>query len=272
MKLLWPWEIGKKLDKLHRKKLETKIHSEETFEQILLRERIRCDRNGHKFSLVIFEIEEKSQEAIEKLVRILHKRQTRLCDEVGLFHKQNIGVILCCTDRQSALSFAEDIRYKASSNQQTITFTVYEYPDNWQDIYHKNGSIRKHHFNGIIKKNDKNNSERSIFYSGEKKRRASEAVSIHHNEQNPNNLRHNIKIPLSFKYGTPAWKRVLDITGSLLGLVILLPLFLFISLVIKIVSPGGSVFIKEERLGYLGKRLTLWRFRTEKINKNNTDK
>ncbi len=119
LKLLWYWKRGKNFYKKHQKKLQTDIHSEKTFEQILLRERIRCDRNGHKFSLVIFEVEEKSQEAIEKLVRILHNRQTRLCDEVGLFHKQNIGVILCCTDRQSALSFAEDIRHKASSNQTT---------------------------------------------------------------------------------------------------------------------------------------------------------
>jgi lipopolysaccharide/colanic/teichoic acid biosynthesis glycosyltransferase len=63
----------------------------------------------------------------------------------------------------------------------------------------------------------------------------------------------------------PVWKRAMDITGSLIGLIILIPLFLFISFLIKIVSPG-PVFFKQDRIGYGGKIFTFWKFRTMKVN------
>jgi lipopolysaccharide/colanic/teichoic acid biosynthesis glycosyltransferase len=63
----------------------------------------------------------------------------------------------------------------------------------------------------------------------------------------------------------PIWKRAMDITGSLIGLIILIPLFLFISFLIKIVSPG-PVFFKQDRIGYGGKIFTFWKFRTMKVN------
>ncbi|NIT60128.1 MAG: sugar transferase [Aliifodinibius sp.] len=63
----------------------------------------------------------------------------------------------------------------------------------------------------------------------------------------------------------PAWKRVMDIVGSLLGLTLLAPLLLLIAIVIKVVSPG-PVFYMQTRIGYLGKAFTLWKFRTMKLD------
>ena len=63
----------------------------------------------------------------------------------------------------------------------------------------------------------------------------------------------------------PAWKRALDIVGALFGFTLILPLFLLIALFIKIVSPG-PVFFKQDRIGYLGKLFTCWKFRTMKLN------
>lgn len=63
----------------------------------------------------------------------------------------------------------------------------------------------------------------------------------------------------------PAWKRAMDIVGSLLSLVLLAPLLLLIASVIKMVSPG-PVLYTQTRVGYLGKTFTLWKFRTMKRN------
>src|SRR5439155_14554431 len=63
----------------------------------------------------------------------------------------------------------------------------------------------------------------------------------------------------------PAGKRGMDIVGALCGLVLFSPLFLFIAIVIKIVSPG-PVFLRQERVGRLGRPFTLWKFRTMKVN------
>jgi exopolysaccharide biosynthesis polyprenyl glycosylphosphotransferase len=60
-------------------------------------------------------------------------------------------------------------------------------------------------------------------------------------------------------------KRVLDITGSLLGLVFLSPVFLAITLGIKLTSRGPVLF-KQERLGQWGKAFTFLKFRSMYVN------
>jgi exopolysaccharide biosynthesis polyprenyl glycosylphosphotransferase len=56
-------------------------------------------------------------------------------------------------------------------------------------------------------------------------------------------------------------KRVFDFTFSTLGLLLLSPLLLIFAILIKITSPG-PVFFKQARLGYHGRRFTLYKFRT----------
>ena len=63
----------------------------------------------------------------------------------------------------------------------------------------------------------------------------------------------------------PAWKRWMDILGSILGLILFAPVFFIIPLIIKVVSPG-PVFFKQERIGFGGKKFIFLKFRTMKIN------
>ena len=51
---------------------------------------------------------------------------------------------------------------------------------------------------------------------------------------------------------TATLKRPFDIVGSVVGLVLLLPIFLVIAIIIKIDSPG-PVFFRQERVGRYGK-------------------
>lgn len=59
----------------------------------------------------------------------------------------------------------------------------------------------------------------------------------------------------------PPWKRALDLTVAALSLLLLSPLMLMIAALIKIVSPG-SVFFRQERVGYMGKPFMCFKFRT----------
>jgi len=63
----------------------------------------------------------------------------------------------------------------------------------------------------------------------------------------------------------PVWKRVLDIIVILLGLPAVLPVFILISLLIKIVSPG-PVFYRQSRIGYRGRRFDCLKFRSMRPN------
>ncbi len=62
-----------------------------------------------------------------------------------------------------------------------------------------------------------------------------------------------------------AIKRLFDILGSFLGLIILSPLLFIISATIKI-EDGGSVYYEQERLGKDGKTFKLYKFRSMKEN------
>lgn len=57
-------------------------------------------------------------------------------------------------------------------------------------------------------------------------------------------------------------KRLLDIFGALAGLVILFPVFLIVSLLIKKEDPGGKIIFKQVRLGKNGKPFTIYKFRS----------
>jgi lipopolysaccharide/colanic/teichoic acid biosynthesis glycosyltransferase len=63
----------------------------------------------------------------------------------------------------------------------------------------------------------------------------------------------------------PTWKRVLDISCIVLTLPLWFPIFLTIALWVKIVSPG-PIFFRQERIGFLGKRFMILKFRTMKVN------
>jgi lipopolysaccharide/colanic/teichoic acid biosynthesis glycosyltransferase len=59
----------------------------------------------------------------------------------------------------------------------------------------------------------------------------------------------------------PRWKRVLDVVCIALASPIILPVGLLIALMIKIVS-RGPVFFYQERVGHLGKKFRIVKFRT----------
>ncbi|MFN6566926.1 sugar transferase [Dendronalium sp. ChiSLP03b] len=69
-------------------------------------------------------------------------------------------------------------------------------------------------------------------------------------------------------------KRAFDLFFSLLGVAILLPLFFFIAIWIKLDSPG-TVFFRQVRIGRFGREFKIYKFRTmiqsaEKIGKQIT--
>lgn len=60
-------------------------------------------------------------------------------------------------------------------------------------------------------------------------------------------------------------KRVIDIIGSIVGLVLFSPFFLVIALLVKFTSPGPVLF-RQERMGLYGKKFLFLKFRTMQVN------
>ncbi|MGJ7031385.1 sugar transferase [Niabella hirudinis] len=60
-------------------------------------------------------------------------------------------------------------------------------------------------------------------------------------------------------------KQVLDVACAFCGMILLLPLYLFVALRVKLSSPGPVIY-KQERIGYKGKPFTLYKFRSMTVN------
>jgi exopolysaccharide biosynthesis polyprenyl glycosylphosphotransferase len=56
-------------------------------------------------------------------------------------------------------------------------------------------------------------------------------------------------------------KRVLDVVGSVFGLILLFPVLLVVALLIKMTSPGPALY-RQERVGRHGRQFRVWKFRS----------
>jgi lipopolysaccharide/colanic/teichoic acid biosynthesis glycosyltransferase len=83
-------------------------------------------------------------------------------------------------------------------------------------------------------------------------------------ENNPKIIT-GIEIGGSISGEISCWKRILDLTCILASLPCWLTLMICITLWIKVTSPG-PIFYRQERVGYRGRRFTMFKFRTMKPN------
>ncbi|PGM36403.1 multidrug MFS transporter [Bacillus cereus] len=61
-------------------------------------------------------------------------------------------------------------------------------------------------------------------------------------------------------------KRFMDIIGSLVGLILLAPIFCVIAIMIKIEDPKGPIVFKQIRVGKNGKEFHMYKFRSMVVN------
>lgn len=66
------------------------------------------------------------------------------------------------------------------------------------------------------------------------------------------------------------FKRIFDIVSSSIGLVLIFPVLVCISIIIKLTSKG-PIFYSQERMGLDGKIFKMWKFRTMECAKKNED-
>ena len=74
-----------------------------------------------------------------------------------------------------------------------------------------------------------------------------------------------IKSSRTFTLFDEALKRILDCVASGLGLIVFSPLFLKIWIAIRLESSGPAIF-SQERIGYLGRPFTIYKFRSMRID------
>jgi len=243
------------------------IKSSEELHAIMRRERCRVDRNSHAFSLAVFKVGSvrNNGSLAGCLAEVLNQRM-RATDEAGWFDSEHIAVVLDHTWAKGAWKFAASISDMVAAKATRPEFRVYTYsysPSDDDGDDHDSFSNRRtdDHFRfGSTEKYAGRTS--SVVVSGEQgigsEMRSGDSL-IRKEFHNPAE-----RLEPFLVRRMPAYKRITDIIGSLLGIIILSPFFAIIALLIQLVSPG-PVFFKQERMGYLGKRFKMWKFRTMKV-------
>jgi lipopolysaccharide/colanic/teichoic acid biosynthesis glycosyltransferase len=250
----WPSLRSKTIDKMD-------INLPWEFKKSLQRECARADRVGSHFAVVQFNTaNQRSRIELQvKLVDLL-KQRIRMTDELGWLDTHQIGVLLYNSDAKGAIRFAKDLKNDGSGEISHIHYEVYTYPPDQPDNSdHNSGFQLKHKMSNRKLRDVKSNVTESSGAGPEAHLSGGDHPSTTKISQNNGG---NLKV-LIFK--VPLWKRVSDIAGAVIAVAVLSPVFLIVSLYIKLVSPG-PVFFKQERIGYGGKIFQMWKFRTMKAN------
>ena len=213
------------------------ICGEKEFMRVLARERARAERSDHHFSLVVFESRCGKQHLSEVQTHLLGELRTRMrtTDEAGWLRKNRIGAILHNATAHNAWFFAKNIQMSLLADGSQLLCSVYSYPPQQQ--------------NGTTSTGD----------APEKKMEETNAGQQFNRDCPVEDLQSNFTKEMTRK------KRCIDLLGSLLGLIILSPLFILLWGVIKVVSPGPAIY-RQTRIGLGGRPFTFLKFRTMAIN------
>ena len=212
------------------------FRSAEEFSQILEFERHRADRTNGVFALLAFDSGRGlAGHAVYACLDKILRRRLRVTDTAGWLDARRIGVILPCTPAAGAWIVAEDVCRQVPADLLVPSCTVMCYPSNSPD--------QKDNARNGFKKVPKQNGERQP-HPDERPVDAMEAL---------------------FVAQTPSWKRLVDVGGASVGLILLSPLFLLTALAVKCTS-SGPVFFAQERTGLGGRRFRIYKFRSMVVN------
>ncbi len=210
------------LEWLRHTKIFNRVHPTKVFASILSRERDRANRTGQGFSVAVFEVGNgKGKTDAARVLVPILTRRIRSTDSIGWLLDGRIGTILPHTSPENAWLFVGNILNAYRDTDSPPECTVYIYPS--PDLPGAEGS------------------------SGNKPR---------HGETRP-----VVELESIVMLRIPAWKRAVDIVGSVSVLVLSSPLLLLVAFLIKVVSPGPVLF-RQERIGHLGRKFSMVKFRT----------
>ena len=218
------------------------INSAAEFNVIIAKEKARADRNNHVFSLVSFKITPLISD-IDSIIYFAQylKNRIRITDDIGWLDKDSIGVLLFNSLKVEAEKFIDKILRNFPPNI-CYKYAISTYPEDRIEHLHTVGTGTG---------------------SGEHHHSINSSASLpDHSRATDENIAQ--KLHPVFFHKTSFWKRLCDISLSVLALIVFSPLFFLIAIAVKLTSKG-PVFYNQQRAGLGGVPFTMLKFRTMKV-------
>jgi lipopolysaccharide/colanic/teichoic acid biosynthesis glycosyltransferase len=192
----------------------------------IARERMRTDRNGSPFSILMIELPSgrAAQCDFDYLRQVLAVR-LRITDTAGLVSARCVAVLLPDTSKSGAWKVASDICGAYPLGHDRPNCEVIVYPDDREGRNEASGA------------------------------------------RDEESVKSGVPQPMQtlFVQHMPVSKRMLDVFGAAVGIVLSAPLMLLISAAIKVTSRGPAVYA-QEREGLGGRRFHIYKFRTMRLD------
>jgi lipopolysaccharide/colanic/teichoic acid biosynthesis glycosyltransferase len=222
------------------------IHRPNEFRTIVDREKARVDRNNHMFCLLSLSMDDDGNRMrVNALVRTASKR-LRKTDVIGWIDEHRIGIILPDTPPTGARTVGSSICRSLESDVWHPSWDVYVYPP---DSMRPRASAEDPRQLLLFNLSPDTHIMSSVRMPG------AEYVEL----GSGSDLDRALALPC------PWWKRAIDMVGAASALILLSPLLAACVVAIKIASPG-PVFLRQERIGFLGRRFWCLKLRTMKVN------
>ena len=235
--------------RLPKKRSVQSVLTPEQMNIAIHRESARADRNGGEFALVLFRVKRKDRTTLStiRLAKTVLNR-VRATDDVGWYDENHLGVLLPDTTANGAWRFADQVCGLASRKGPRPLLSVYCYPTKWfGDDEQETAPVPPR--SEIAEEN--RYAVRNLipyFLDGM-------ASGL---EQPPNAV-HRLETLLVRPL--PLWKRVIDVVGAVMGMILLSPVMFAAALAIKLTSRGPMIF-SQNRAGLGGKPFRIYKFRT----------
>ncbi len=234
------WKILGSIFRPARARKEFGIHSIEEFETLLDRERTRCERNSHLLTLVVFDV----FDAVDVSDAVDAARAGS--SSVKRISKAITGRIRCIDEAGWIAGGRIGVILPDTPAEGARKFA--------DDVIDRIASLSLIPPKYTI----------STYPSQRRPGRRAGASDSAGSQAEPMAKRDMFTFRI-----VPAWKRALDCTAAALLVILCLPILAAMALWIAIVSPG-PVFFKQERIGAWGRPFTCWKFRTMKVNADNS--
>jgi len=262
------------------------------FMKSMNREISRSYRSGHALSYIIFDLTEYTELKVNdfsnkrlkfthfmKLLMEVINKHTRAIDLKCWKTSDQIEILLVDTSIQNAKLYIKKIRNHIVQLPQAEKFQgfqeflnaiqVYDYPLNQltgKNEIGVNTKLKKRMIQGNGRTNQiiKNIKPIPIHKdddSFDKLRISNSETSVLVTRTDFSSVSFNKVGSIAFRFT----KRIVDILGSLFGILVFLPIMISIALVIKLTSKGPALF-RQKRVGYLGKEFTFLKFRSMRTN------
>ncbi len=231
---------------------------------IMARERARADRNSHEFSVIILALGNQAESRVlsRRVAQTLFQR-VRFTDDAGWLDHQHLGLVLPETSASGAHKLANDLCMLLAESLPDVTYEIITYPSDW---FGENGSGR--HRSADFQSADQASPQRSAAIASfvERRKDHENFLSAQELSDAPTLETETALAGLQrfFIRPLPLWKRLMDIAGAFVGIILLAPVLLLIALAIKLNSPGPALFL-QKRIGQGNRPFMMYKFRSMTI-------